>query len=238
MQKKVVGGERHIYVKPSNGLDPSGARRKYPKEKPVLENREMRNIPIAPSLSQEIRNIAAQSSGALTIHGKRGKKKNHPIIPTPLPESAEGVYGEPELHSALRVSQALWKVRDEEPDLSMMLKEKLESPNTAARVKKQRAKRVNVSGSRQIFNDLVSVDVKEQELAAQFEDQLQMRATAVQPRARPRDPEPQLSDYLNVEDYITTCPITSIQVHPPFNSVRAHRVGREELCCLYGQLME
>lgn len=64
------------------------------------------------------------------------------------------------------------------------------------------------------------------------------RATAVQPRARPRDPEPELSDYLNMEDYITTCPITSIQVHPPFNSVRPHRVGREELCRLYGQLME
>ncbi|XP_042877722.1 uncharacterized protein LOC122256834 isoform X2 [Penaeus japonicus] len=237
MQKKVVGGERHIYVKPGDGLDPNGARRKTPREKPVLENREMRNIPIAPSLSQEIRNVAAQSSVALTIYGKQGKKNDRPIVPTPLPESAEGVYGEPELHSALRVSQALWKVRDEEPDLSMMLQEKLQSPNTAARVKKQKAKRVNVSGSRQVFNDLVSVDVRERDLAVQFEDQLQMRATAVQPRSRPRDPEPQLSDYLNMDDYITTCPVTSVQVHPPFHSVRPHRVGRDELCRLYGQLM-
>lgn len=47
------------------------------------------------------------------------------------------VYEEPEIHSTLHVAGALAQTRKMQPNVSQLLKNKLDSPNTAARLKKQ-----------------------------------------------------------------------------------------------------
>lgn len=49
----------------------------------------------------------------------------------------DSTYGEPEIHSALHVATALAQARKMQPNVCQLLKDKLDSPNTSSRLKKQ-----------------------------------------------------------------------------------------------------
>ncbi|KAG7161128.1 uncharacterized protein LOC121875455 [Homarus americanus] len=243
--KIVKGGERHIFADVdtdiNNKQEQTGQKlektQKGPKGQPViLENTQMKCIPIGPKLKQELKAIATQQKNIACE--RKDKRKTVNTQPASLPESAEDMYGAPEIHSTLRVGERLLNARDQKPNLSRLIKSKLDSPTTASRFKKQTAKQVNIEESRVIFQELVSVDVSEEAVATQLKDSLTLRAAVVQPASRPRDPEPQPSDIFDPEEYVTTASVTNIKAYRPFSSVRPQTVKREEFCQLYNHLLE
>ncbi|XP_045592842.2 uncharacterized protein [Procambarus clarkii] len=243
--KVVKGGERHIYADVDvNSMKHQGeafhkleATQKRANDQPIiLTNTQMKNIPGAPKINQELKALAAQDKNIVCCNRKDKRKPGCIQIPT-LPESAVELYGAPEILSTLRVGEALLDARDQKPNLSTLVKNKLESPNTSAKLKKQTARQVNVLESRAVFHELVSVDVSEEELATQLKDLLNLRAAVVRPASRPRDPQPQLSDIFDPEEYVTSATATNIKVRIPFSSVKPQTVQREEFCKLYDQLI-
>lgn len=237
--RAVHGGERHIQVVASRDAE-EGAYEKHlhgvQSMHPVLVNLQTKNISSGTSIKHELKKIAAQKN-SIGPYDKRSKSSKGIIVPTVLPESAEQVYGAPELHSTLRIGQALVKAKNKRPDLAELVENKLQSPSTGPRVKKQASKGVTVPVSQKIFSDLVSVDVSEEELAKQLEEQLHMRAAAVRPPARSQDSEPQLVDYFNPEEYVTRAKVTTAKVYLPFSSVKPQTVRREEYLMLCNHLL-
>ena len=63
------------------------------------------------------------------------------------------------------------------------------------------------------------------------------RAVATRPAPRPRDPVPELEDYFNPEDYVTTTRITTAKLNHPFSCVRPQTVKREEYLKLSRHLL-
>ncbi|KAK8754027.1 hypothetical protein OTU49_008673 [Cherax quadricarinatus] len=217
--KIVKGGERHIYAEvdanneniTDEALPRLEALQKRTNDQPiVLANTEMRSFPVVPKISQELKALAAQKKN-IACCDRRDKRKLGGIQMASLPESASNIYGAPEIHSTLRVGEALLNARQEKPNLSLLVKNKLDSPNTSSKIKRQTAKQVNVSESKAIFHELVSVDVSEEEVAKQLKDLLNLRAATVRPASRPRDSEPQLIDIFDPEEYVTTTTATNIK---------------------------
>ena len=102
----------------------------------ILINSQNRNIPIGPKLKNELKKLQDHKPNE-KIEGKvqvsvRKKQKENFV----MPESSTKIYGAPELHSTLRLMKNLQKVQDENPDLSLLVNKKLESPNTSGKIKK------------------------------------------------------------------------------------------------------
>ncbi|KAK7062979.1 hypothetical protein SK128_027690 [Halocaridina rubra] len=194
----------------------------HPHVQPALTNLQTKNIPTCTTVKKELKNYSD--------HPRRGKtaREIDTGLSAPLPESAEEVYGAPELHSTIRIGQALVKAKNKKPDLHQLVEDKLHSPNTGARVKTEVSKKVGVPTSKNVFRDLVSVEVSQDALTRQLEEQLQVRASVVRPPPQVQDSEPQLSDYLNPEDYVTSARVTTAKVYLPFSSVKPQTVKRED----------
>ncbi|KAK4301413.1 hypothetical protein Pmani_026447 [Petrolisthes manimaculis] len=148
------------------------------------------------------------------------KDRNKTKEDYPLPESGIEVCGVPEIHTTLRVCQALVRARREEPDLSLLVDDKLKSPNTASTFKKKVCKEVNVPDSQTVFQELVCLNVSEETLAGQLKDLMTIRAAAVMPITQPPDPTPCASDVVNPEEYVTTSCVTTASVNLPFTSIK------------------
>lgn len=244
--KAVKGGERHIYahVDTLSGKIQDQSNKKLEKlrkgsdDQPiVLENTKMKKIPLGVKSKHEVKTSATLQK-KFVCHDKKYQMKVGNAQPYLLPESAAEVYGAPEIHSTLRVGEALIKAQEKKPNMLQLVKSKLDSPNTASKFKKQMTKQVNVPESRAVFQELVSVDVSEEALATQMKDLLTLRAAAVQPPSRPLDPRPQFSDIFDPEEYIQTAAcVTTTKVHPCFSSVRPQSVQRKELFPLYDELL-
>ena len=99
----------------------------------ILENTKNRNIPIGLKLKKEIKK--SQPLDYKLSKSVKSCKENK--IPVYLPESSEKIYGKPELHSTLRIAKLLQKIQDEDPNVTLMVDAKLNSPSTSNRVKKK-----------------------------------------------------------------------------------------------------
>ena len=129
--RNVKGGERHIDV--SSKLSREELDGKHSKDgarvQPPLVNLQTKHIPSAATVKQTMKLVSARDKSD-------GVKKNL-LMPVVIPESAEAVYGAPELHSTLRVGKALFKARNKKPNLPQLVEDKLQSPTTESRFKKQ-----------------------------------------------------------------------------------------------------
>ncbi|KAK3888938.1 hypothetical protein Pcinc_007039 [Petrolisthes cinctipes] len=193
--------------------------------KPIIlvntENQGITGVPnVNPAAKKCINQRKQDTPPSLHVNKGKGKvERNKTKQECPLPESGVEVCGVPEIHSTLRVCEALVRARQEEPDLSLLVEDKLESPNTASRFKKQVSKQVNVPDSQTVFQELVSLDVSEGTLAGQLKDLMTVRAAAVMPINQPPDPTPCPSDVVNPEEYVTTSCVTTASVNLSFTSI-------------------
>ncbi|XP_063867209.1 uncharacterized protein LOC135104121 [Scylla paramamosain] len=149
------------------------------------------------------------------------------------------VYDEPEIYSTLHVATQLAQTRKIQPNVSQLLKDKLDSPSTNARLKRQPAKKVNVSKSRSVFQELVSLDVSEGALETQLRNTLNIRADAVRHSQGHQDPVPQPSDIMDPEEYVSRATITKTAAnYVPSACVQPQRLTREEFCQFSKMVMD
>ncbi|XP_066940252.1 protein phosphatase 1 regulatory subunit 35-like [Macrobrachium rosenbergii] len=218
-----INCERHIdVVAAKNAKDSDGKVSKVPYMNPPLVNLQTKNIPTGRTVNHVVR------KGVQPERAGRPLARKEAPVQADLPESAEPVYGEPEMHFTLRVGEALVKAKNKKPDLARLVEDKLQSPTTESRYKKEASKGVSIPATKKVFSELVSVDVSEQALAKVLDEQLQLKAAAVHPPLQAQDPEPQMSDYFNPEDYVTRARVTSARRYRPFSSVKPQTVQRED----------
>ncbi|KAG0697760.1 hypothetical protein GWK47_026228 [Chionoecetes opilio] len=236
-------GERHIYanLESCGTRDSHGKASRHPHNtaatKPqVLLNTQMKNPGCLPKKKCTTKKETA---------GKQGKSEKASKVPEKYSRVGPGMaddgtlYQRPEINSTLQVATALAQARQMQPDVSRLLKDKLDSPTTAARLKKQPAQEVNVPLRRPVFRELVSLEVSKDSLDTQFRDVLNIRAAAVRPAPRPRDPVPQQSDILDPEEYVSQASVTTARCnYAPASCVQPQSLTRTELLAFSKMVMD
>lgn len=152
---KAVKGERHIcaHMDTVSGKTQDQSNKELEKLRKgaadhptVLENTKTKRIPLGPKMKHESKPSVTQQKNFVCCDRKYKMKVGN-AQPSLLPESAIEVYGAPEIQSTLRVGDALIKAQEKKPNLSQLVKSKLDSPNTASKFKKQ----VNISDFFSLF---------------------------------------------------------------------------------------
>lgn len=191
-----------------------------PHEAP-LTNTQTNKLPIGPHLTSVIRNIPAA--------GDAGGSSS----------SAVPLSTEPVLHSALQLSKALHDQQHQQPDVSLLLQQKVASPATASRIKKKVVSRLNHPDEVPVFGALVSAGVSETSLRERLEQQLSLKENATKPVSRPRLQAPALSDWYCPEDYVSMMPHSSLyDTRPQSSCVEPCIVSASALCQDVPKLMD
>lgn len=155
-KKEVIDGEQHIYsVTPQ---DHCRIQQEHPKvvctHPRVLTNTHMRNI----GCWQQEKCSKKKDSNEDRGKGKRKGKGVHgghgPS--TVIMNEPENAYSIPKLCSSLHVAERLTRAREVQPNVPQLLRTKLYSPNTAAKLKKQVNTFVQVTASL-ILQEICSV---------------------------------------------------------------------------------
>lgn len=241
---EVKDGERHVYVNlvsSTTNLDSTGKTSQShhgtigngPR---VLVNTQMKN-PACLQKKQSVNkkdnsNRQGKDNQASKVSGNSSQASTAAV-------NTGSVYNEPEIYSTLHVATQLAQTRKMQPNISELLKRKLDSPNTSANLKRQPAKEVNVPKSRLVFQELVSLDVSEGALETQLRNTLNIKADAVQHSQGHQDPVPQLSDIMDPEEYVSRATITKTTTsYVPSACVQPQKLTRKEFCQFSTMVMD
>ncbi|XP_045127613.1 uncharacterized protein LOC123514076 [Portunus trituberculatus] len=241
---EVKDGERHVFANLASStanLDSTGKtsqahHRITDNGLRVLVNTQMKN----PACLQKKQSVNKKNS--TSIQGKYNKTSKVPGNLTRAGTTAlntGNVYNEPEIYSTLHVATQLAQTRKMQPNLSQLVKSKLDSPSTNAKLKRQPAKDVNVPKSHSVFQELVSLDVSEGALETQLRNTLNIRADAVRHSQGHQDPVPQPSDIMDPEEYVSRATVTkTTSSYAPSACVQSQKLTREEFCQFSKMVMD
>ncbi|CAG0889826.1 unnamed protein product [Darwinula stevensoni] len=113
----------------------------------------------------------------------------------------------PTMNSTLRIMSTLQHMRNMQPDFMATVQDEVKKSQPLQKEINQKvAIALNVKRTEEVYKGVLRCDVDEQELVSRAERQMALRAKAVRPQPRLKDPEPDIQDFFK-KDFFKEYPM-------------------------------